>query len=24
MPGIKTFVNTSYIPPSTEESGLVG
>jgi len=24
IPGIKTFVNTSYIPPSTEESGLVG
>jgi hypothetical protein len=24
MPGIKTFVNTSYIPPQVEESGLVG
>ena len=24
IPGIKTFVNTSYLPPSTEESGLVG
>lgn len=24
MPGIKTFVNTSYIPPQVEESGLEG
>jgi hypothetical protein len=24
IPGIKTFVNTSYVRPSTEESGLVG
>lgn len=24
IPGIKTFANTSYLPPSTEESGLVG
>lgn len=24
MPGIITFVNTSYLPPSIEESGLVG
>jgi hypothetical protein len=24
IPGIKTFINTSYVPPQAEESGLVG
>lgn len=24
IPGIKTFINTSYVPPQAEESGLIG